>query len=1343
MRTIVRLQFYFPKWSASLLFFLFCNFPFFFSAQAQVAGTFTINSAQPTGGTNFQTFNQAINALAGGISGPVTFNVAPGSGPYNERILLNRTIKTTATNTLRFNCNGVTLTFLSKENDQRAGVMLDSVDYVTFDSLVVMPQGQNDDEYGYGFHLLRDADHNTIQKCKIINFHNMFNPQRNDNIIINGNNKFGIDEGVSSCDSNIITRNVISGGFAGVTLSSVPVTGQISTMMKGNQITYNTITDVDNTAILLNGNADGALVEGNDITAPNAIWATGIILFNTNENCMIRNNRIHDLKNMYGLPVTGIHVATNASAGRENIVANNLIYDFASDGEINGIVVRDGYPASHVKIWHNTILLNENSPSAYLNTYGIAIGYNSTNVQVMNNIISITRTTTGANYGIFLQNKIPGFVSDRNNYHVVSPTAAENAIGVMDGTLANTLSDWQAITSSEMHSTAFDPLFTDPSTGNLVPGQAAIDNRGSFVNINTDITGAVRSSSAPDMGAYEFAGPPCTSPVAGSTMALPAATMCEDHPVTLTLSGNSFGTGQTYQWQSDTDINGSFSNSIGGAQSASAFDIHPTATLYYRAAVTCGATTVYSTPIQIVVDPALSAGTYTIDPAKPTGGSNFQSFSDAISAMQCGIRGHVVLDVVPGTYNQQLMIPAIYGTSPSKTVTFKGHGATFNYTSTNSDERAVIKLNGADYITLDSFNINISGTAANEYGFGLQLINDADHNTIQGCTIKLNKTSTSVNFAGIVISPVADNATYMFEANNCDSNTITGNTIIGGYYGITCTSNENTAFTLGNIITNNKILDNHAYGIYIAATKNLLIEENEISRPTRTVSFTSYVAVNANTRNMGLVVSKNRIHGLSDANKTASTQFVGIFLNNSITTIADSNVVSNNLLYDFGGAGLQHGMYYYNSDNTKFYHNTVSLEDSTISSTQATRGFAIYGTTTNGMVFKNNNITIKRAGTGVKHCIYITPVATTYTCDNNNFFISAGSTNYIGHVGNNSGPNYTTLINWRTGTGKDMNSISVDPAYRDPVHADFTPTVTVFENKGVYAGINTDINNRNRSITQPDIGAFEFFMCTVFPVVQVMKDSQTVCTGSPVTFDVKSPEANATYTWYNSVVNGTQIHTGTSYTINQLNNPVEYWIEAVSNEGCPSNIRKRVKAVNLAPLTQAPVVTIDSLTTNSIRFAWNAVPGAIAYQVSRDGVQFMLPTSGPGGLTHTIKGLNASDTASIIVKAMAIIDCQHTVSARVSARSLSNQYYIPNTFTPNGNGQNDVFKVYSNIMKSMHLMIFNQWGEKVFETTHPQTGWDGTYKGKQQPAGVYIYVARVLLTDGTTANQKGTVNLIR
>jgi gliding motility-associated-like protein len=58
-------------------------------------------------------------------------------------------------------------------------------------------------------------------------------------------------------------------------------------------------------------------------------------------------------------------------------------------------------------------------------------------------------------------------------------------------------------------------------------------------------------------------------------------------------------------------------------------------------------------------------------------------------------------------------------------------------------------------------------------------------------------------------------------------------------------------------------------------------------------------------------------------------------------------------------------------------------------------------------------------------------------------------------------------------------------------------------------------------------------------------------------------------------------------------------------------------------------------------------------------------------------------------------------------------------------------------------MIFNQWGEKVFETTNKTEGWDGRHKGKPQPSGVYIYVADILLDNNKRETKKGTINLVR
>jgi gliding motility-associated-like protein len=162
-----------------------------------------------------------------------------------------------------------------------------------------------------------------------------------------------------------------------------------------------------------------------------------------------------------------------------------------------------------------------------------------------------------------------------------------------------------------------------------------------------------------------------------------------------------------------------------------------------------------------------------------------------------------------------------------------------------------------------------------------------------------------------------------------------------------------------------------------------------------------------------------------------------------------------------------------------------------------------------------------------------------------------------------------------------------------------------------------------------------------------------------------------------------------------------------------------------------------------VRYTWNAVPGATAYEVSRDGINFSAPSSGATGLTHTITNLNPLDTLSLVVKAFGLIECQSRSSTRVPAQTLSSEFFIPNMFTPNGDGRNDRFQLYGNTIRSMKMAIFNQWGQKIFETTNQQGGWDGTYKGRPQPVGVYVYVIAIEFTSGSPQTKKGMLNLIR
>lgn len=87
--------------------------------------------------------------------------------------------------------------------------------------------------------------------------------------------------------------------------------------------------------------------------------------------------------------------------------------------------------------------------------------------------------------------------------------------------------------------------------------------------------------------------------------------------------------------------------------------------------------------------------------------------------------------------------------------------------------------------------------------------------------------------------------------------------------------------------------------------------------------------------------------------------------------------------------------------------------------------------------------------------------------------------------------------------------------------------------------------------------------------------------------------------------------------------------------------------------------------------------------------------------------------------------------------------FVPNAFTPDLNGLNEKFKVYGRHISEITLRVFDRWGELMFETHDPLTGWDGTYKGRPCDPAVYVYYFDALCIDGQTYFEKGNVTLIR
>ena len=1083
-------------------------------------GTYTINGAAATGGTNFQTFNAAVNAISCGTTGAVVFNVLPGT--YNEQVIIPNISTNSAINTITFNGGGATLTNGVTTTTERATLKLDGADYIRVNNLKIITTGTT---YGIGIHLTNDANNNLINGCMIYS-DTTATSTGFAGISISG--AASSTATLSDCDSNVIANNSINGGYYSITVMGNGVTSRIS----GNKITGNTLTNFYNYGIYLNG-LDGIVVDSNDMSRPtrtNNSTFYPVYITTGVTGASISRNRIHNSND--GEPANtsaqyGIYISADGTAAKPNIISNNLVYNINGPGIVYGIY-KSG--ADNVKILHNTLSLDyQHATAPSTAVYGFYQTATHTDLDFSNNIISLSRNSTGNRYCVYVATTAATY-GGNNNVFYLAGTSGTSGIGYYAANAQLTLADWRTATGQDAASIAANPSFTAPVAGDFKPLAAVTDNIGRPMGILTDITGAARSTATPDPGAYEYVAGGCVSPpTAGATTSSATGGVCSGTVVTIALSGNSIGTGQAYQLQSAPTATGTYTN-VGASVANATGTVTINATQWYRYAVTCGTATAYSTPVQVVMNPALS-GIYTINSAVATSGTNFQTFNAAVNAMACGVNGPVTFNVTAGSgpYNEQVIIPAISGASSVNKITFNGNGATLTYAATASAERATLKLDGADQVTFNNLKIIATGAT---YGIGVQMLNDADNNTISGCNIYTDTTATGTGFAGIAISGSATSATTV--NSNCDSISLINNTVNGGYYGITLLGNGTTSQIVGNKITGNTISNFYYYGIYVGGNDGLLMESNDITRPTRTNN-SVFQGIYINTGNIGLKISRNRVHNSSPGEASNTSAQYGIYLL-ADGTPGKPNSIINNAIYDFNGAGTAYGIYKSGGDNTTIQHNTISM-DYIAASPVAAVTYGFYQTLVHtGLDFSNNMVTVSRNSTGNRYCVYINTATATFNGNYNNYYIGGTSGTY--GIGYYNGAAQATLAGWRTATGQDANSLSLDPAYVSLTNGNLKPTNMQLDNRGLNVGVLTDIVNEAR-VLPPDIGAFEFGSdCAV----------ASGLTAAPITGN------SATITW--TAVAGAQ---GYEYVLDRVN-------ASPAGAGTPIAAAS-YNATNLSPLT--------------------------------------------------------------------------------------------------------------------------------------------------------------------------------
>ncbi len=259
------------------------------------------------------------------------------------------------------------------------------------------------------------------------------------------------------------------------------------------------------------------------------------------------------------------------------------------------------------------------------------------------------------------------------------------------------------------------------------------------------------------------------------------------------------------------------------------------------------------------------------------------------------------------------------------------------------------------------------------------------------------------------------------------------------------------------------------------------------------------------------------------------------------------------------------------------------------------------------------------------------------------------------------------------------------------------------------------------------------YTVTVNPIVTptfAFGTSASICIGATVPVLPTTSGNNITGTWSPAVVSNTANGT---YTFTP------------SAGACATTATFTVQ-VNTIPTVNAqqnivvndgaiiPVNNIVTVPSTGVTVTWTNSNPAIGLAASGTG---NIP-----GFTATNTG-NTDITATITITPR-INGCIGTaVTYTITVKALNKDVFVPNVFSPNGDGKNDQLLVFGNYIDKLEMRIFNQWGQQVALINSRTQGWDGTQNGKPQPVGVYMYALRAVMKDGRTIDLKGSITLVR
>lgn len=395
-----------------------------------------------------------------------------------------------------------------------------------------------------------------------------------------------------------------------------------------------------------------------------------------------------------------------------------------------------------------------------------------------------------------------------------------------------------------------------------------------------------------------------------------------------------------------------------------------------------------------------------------------------------------------------------------------------------------------------------------------------------------------------------------------------------------------------------------------------------------------------------------------------------------------------------------------------------------VQSASDTTHYNIYWTTTTGdtlqVAYGNQGDTLFNRGPGVYNVLAVNAKG----CSK---FFNIGIQEPLYDIGINPSDTLACvndLFSFQNTSSGDLGSFIWNFGDGSPATSQANPS-HAYTNSGVYTVTLSGVN----PIGCRDTGTIQVYVDTIY-VPTLLADKDSICVGEKVTFYPDGGSNTTGYTWsFGDDILRTNGADSLQYSFDRAGTFAVSM--QVGYRSCPDAGAGRNVYVYPFPLVNLGPDSVMCLNSQAIVLQNTAVnpSEAYRYQWNTGATTPSITITQPGTYSLTVASrFDCITTESIVVNRDCYID-------------------VPNSFTPNNDGVNDYFFPRQLLAKSLSgftMQVFNRWGQVIFETTKTNgRGWDGTFNGKDQPSGVYIYQMHVVLANGKQEEYTGNVTLLR